>query len=364
MVNHKESITSYQASAIIANTTLGASMVIMPRAMAQAASTPDGWIALLLMSSVYIVFIFVNVLMMKKVPFSSYYDYTKEGLGKWIGSIANLLIIIYFLGVASYEVRAMSEMVKFFLLQNTPTTVTMLSFILVGFYLVIGGIGDFARLCPFFLIVTLIILFVAYGFSLQEFKLDNLRPVLGEGFSPVMKSLNASAISFVGIEMMLFMPAYMKTQKHTFAYSTVGFLIPSIIYIFTYVLVVGALTVKETATLTWPTIALFQSFDIQGIFIERFESFLLIVWLVQLYTSFVGYTFFAAIGVSKLTKLPKIMVLALMTIVIYFAAIFPKDVDTVRNYLIYVNNLFFLLFGILPFLLFVIVVLKRRRKST
>ncbi|MGO4075963.1 GerAB/ArcD/ProY family transporter, partial [Staphylococcus aureus] len=49
MVNHKESITSYQASAIIANTTLGASMMILPRAMAQAATTPDGWIALLLM---------------------------------------------------------------------------------------------------------------------------------------------------------------------------------------------------------------------------------------------------------------------------------------------------------------------------
>lgn len=36
MVNHKESITSYQASAIIANTTLGASMMILPRSMAQA----------------------------------------------------------------------------------------------------------------------------------------------------------------------------------------------------------------------------------------------------------------------------------------------------------------------------------------
>lgn len=239
----------------------------------------------------------------------------------------------------------------------------MISFILVGLYLVVGGIGDFARLCPFFLIVTLIILFVAYGLSVQEFKLDNLRPVLGEGFSPVFKSLNASAISFVGIEMILFMPVYMKTQKHTFAYGAVGFLIPAIIYIFTYILVVGAFTVKETATLTWPTIALFQSFDIQGIFIERIESFLLIVWLVQLYTSFVGYTFFAAMGLSKLTKFPKKIVLALMGIVIYFAAIFPKDVDTVRNYLTYVNHLFFLLFGILPFLLFIIVFLKRRRKA-
>lgn len=363
MVNHKESISSYQASAIISNTTLGASMLVLPRSMAQAASTPDGWIALLLMSVIYIVFIFANVLMMKKVPFSSYYDYTNEGLGKWLGTIANLLIIIYFLGVASYEVRSMSEMVKFFLLQNTPIAVTMLSFILVGFYLVIGGIGDFARLCPFFLIVTLIILFVAYGLSLQEFELDNLRPVLGEGFSPVFQSFNASAISFVGIEMMLFMPAYMKSQKHTFAYGAVGFLIPAIIYIFTYILVVGALTVKETATLTWPTIALFQSFDIQGIFIERIESFLLIVWLVQLYTSFVGYTFFAAMGVSKLTKFPKKVVLGLMAVVIYLAAIFPKDVDTVRVYLAYVNNLFFLLFGILPFLLFIIVFFKRRRKA-
>lgn len=68
MVNHKESISSYQASAIIANTTLGASMMILPRAMAQAAATPDGWIALLLMSVIYIVFIFANVLMMKKSP--------------------------------------------------------------------------------------------------------------------------------------------------------------------------------------------------------------------------------------------------------------------------------------------------------
>ncbi|CAM5597690.1 spore gernimation protein [Bacillus safensis FO-36b] [Bacillus safensis subsp. safensis] len=52
-----------------------------------------------------------------------------------------------------------------------------------------------------------------------------------------------------------------------------------------------------------------------------------------------------------------------MGIVIYFAAVFPKDVDTVRDYLTYVNHLFFLLFGILPFLLFIIVFFKRRRKA-
>ncbi|WHF26394.1 GerAB/ArcD/ProY family transporter [Bacillus altitudinis] len=363
MVRHKHSITSYQASAIISNITLGASMLVLPRSMAEAGGTPDGWISLLMMTGIFIFFIFINVQMMKKVPFDSYYHYTQEALGKWIGSIINLLIVICFLGIASYEARAMSQMVKFFLLPNTPAPIIIICFILVSFYLVIGGIGDFARLCPFFLIITLIILFIAYGISFQEFHLNNLRPVLSEGMGPVFNSLNASAISFLGAEIMLFMPIYMKSQKHTFAYTTVGFIIPSIIYTFTYILVIGALSVKEAATLIWPTIALFQSFDIQGVFIERIESFLLIVWIVQLYTCFVGYTFFAMIGLCEVTKLPKKIVIAIMTVVIYWAALLPKDFNLIRDYLKYVNNLYFFLFGILPFVLFIIVLLKRRRQQ-
>ncbi|MFS0656144.1 GerAB/ArcD/ProY family transporter [Bacillus sp. 179-C3.3 HS] len=363
MVNHKGTITSYQATAIISNAILGASMLILPRTMAQISDTPDGWITLILMSAIYIVFICFIVLMMKKTHFSSYFDFTEEALGKWLGSAINLIITLYFLGVATYQVRSMSEMVKFFLLQNTPVSVTTLSFILVGVYLVMGGIGDIARLFPFFLIVTLVIFFIAYLLSLQVFDLNNLRPVLGQGFAPVLKPLNVLTISFVGIEIIFFLPAYLKSKKHTFTYSTLGFLIAVIVYISTYVLVIGALTVKETATLTWPTISLFQSFDIHGIFIERIESILLIVWLVQLYTSFVAYTFFAAVGASKLTKFPKKVVLTLLTIIMYVAAILPKDVNIVRDYMLYIDKLYFLLFGILPFLLFAIVLLKRRRKA-
>ncbi len=57
--------------------------------------------------------------------------------------------------------------------------------------------------------------------------------------------------------------------------SAMGFGIPIILYIITYVLVVGALTTQDVKTMIWPTIALFQSFEIKGLFIERFESFCL-----------------------------------------------------------------------------------------
>lgn len=80
---------------------------------------------------------------------------------------------------------------------------------------------------------------------------------------------------------MLFLPEHMKKKKYTFRYAAVGFLIPIILYILTYVIVVGALTAPEVKTLIWPTISLFQSFELKGLFIERFESFLLVVWIIQ-----------------------------------------------------------------------------------
>lgn len=72
---------------------------------------------------------------------------------------------------------------------------------------------------------------------------------------------------------MLFLPEHMKKKKYTFRYASLGFLIPIILYILTYIIVVGALTAPEVKTLIWPTISLFQSFELKGIFIERFESF-------------------------------------------------------------------------------------------
>ncbi|MFP3422544.1 GerAB/ArcD/ProY family transporter, partial [Bacillus sp. SIMBA_161] len=86
------------------------------------------------------------------------FDYMNEGLGKWAGNIVNLMICLYFIGVASFEARAMAEMVKFFLLERTPVPVTLFIFIACSVYLIIGGMSDIGRLFPFYLTITIIIL--------------------------------------------------------------------------------------------------------------------------------------------------------------------------------------------------------------
>ena len=158
--------------------------------------------------------IYLNTLIMKKHQYGSLFDYMNEGLGKWAGNIVNLMICLYFIGVASFEARAMAEMVKFFLLERTPVPVTLFIFIACSVYLIIGGMSDIGRLFPFYLTITIIILLVVFSFSFKIFDLDNLRPVLGQGFSPVMASLTVVSVSFLGIEIMLFLPEYLKIKAH------------------------------------------------------------------------------------------------------------------------------------------------------
>ncbi len=71
------------------------------------------------------------------------------------------------------------------LLERTPVPVTLFIFIACSVYLIIGGMSDLGRLFPFYLTITIIILLVVFSFSFKIFDLDNLRPVLGQGFLPL-----------------------------------------------------------------------------------------------------------------------------------------------------------------------------------
>ncbi|KAF1678356.1 spore germination protein [Bacillus mexicanus] len=352
-------LNTFQGISIIANTMLGAGLLTLPRALTTKTNTPDGWITLMLEGIIFILFIYVNTLIQKKHQYASLFEYLREGLGKWIGSIISLLICCYFIGVASFETRAMAEMVKFFLLERTPIQVIIITFICCGIYLIVGGLKDVSRLFPFYLVITIIILLILFGISFKIFDINNLRPVLGEGLHPILNSLTVVSISFLGMEVMLFLPEHMKKQKYTFRYSVIGFAIPIVLYILTYLIVVGALTAPEVKTLIWPTISLFQSFELKGTFIERFESFLLIVWVIQFFTTFVIYGYLAANGLKKTFGLSAKKSMMLIGAAVFYFSLWPDDTNKVIMYSDYLGYMFIGLF-LLPFILFFIVALKRR----
>ena len=51
-------------------------------------------------------------------------------------------------------------------------------------------------------------------------------------------------------------------------------------------MVIGALSIDGVVTRTWPTIDLMRSFEISGLIFERFESLLLVIWIMQIFATY------------------------------------------------------------------------------
>ncbi|WP_176142673.1 GerAB/ArcD/ProY family transporter, partial [Salmonella enterica] len=84
--------------------------------------------------------------------------------------------------------------------------------------------------------------------------------------------------------------------------------------------------------------------ELKGIFIERFESFLLVVWIIQFFTTFVIYGYFAANGLKKTFGLSTKTSMVIIGITVFYFSLWPDDANQVMVYSDYLGYIFVSLF--------------------
>lgn len=159
---------------------------------------------------------------------------------------------------------------------------------------------------------------------------------------------------------MFLLVAFMKQKdkKQAVKVVLIGLTIPLIFYIITVVMVIGALSVEGVVMRTWPTIELMRSFEIPGLIFERFESFLLVIWIMQIFTTFTITYFAAAFGLASLFKKNiRTFIFALLP-VIYLIAMTPKNINDLFKFGDMIGNIALVLFGIIPIILLFIAKLR------
>ena len=138
--------------------------------------------------------------------------------------------------------------------------------------------------------------------SIGIFEIDNLRPVLGLGIKPVLDGIKTTSLAYTGPEIMLILLVFMEQRNKAVKAILVGISIPLIFYVITVVMVIGALSIDGVVTRTWPTIDLMRSFEISGLIFERFESLLLVIWIMQIFATYTISYYAAALGLAQLFK--------------------------------------------------------------
>lgn len=354
-----DQISTAQAAIIIINVILASGILTLPRVATEKVKTPDAWISVILGGLVSIILALIIAKLCERFPNKSFYQYSQDIIGKWLGSLLSLIVIVHFLMFSSLEIRIMAETTGLFLLQGTPTWAIIMPFIWIGIYLVLGGINAVARLLEIIFPITVLFFLLVMFLGLKIFQLDNLRPVLGMGIVPIIKGVTTTTLSYSGYEIILVIFMMMQEQDQIKKAVLIGIGIPLIFYAVIVVMVVGALSVDGVLTQTWPVLTFIRSFEITGLFFERFDSLLLVIWIMQLFSSFIVFYYAASMGLAQLTRKDiRLFNWALIPIV-YIIAMLPKNINSLFALGDWLGKYTFCLFGVFPALLLIVSIVRR-----
>ncbi len=331
MQRKKKQLTTIQTGMFVISIMLAMGILKSPRDAAELMKTPDIWLSVILLGIVALVLGRIIILLNRYYPDLTYFEYAPIIIGKWLGNLTNFIILLYLLLFAGYEIRGLYEVIHTYLLQDTPFSVLVLSLILIGIYLINGGIASVARLFEIVLPISLLFFILAFILSFKTFQLQNVRPVMGLGVETVLKGVPGLVLPFAGFEFMLFLNAFMEEKEKAWKAFVTGVSIYTVFFAFVCFMVVGGLGVHQVSTLTYPTIELFRSFEQTGIIVERYESYFLAVWIMQIFTTYAGMHYFASYGLSRITgKNIRTFIYGLAPVIFFISSI-PANTNELKQ---------------------------------
>lgn len=356
-----DQISTNQTVMLIVNFIFGAGILILPRSVTDKVKTPDGWISVIISGLIITLLTFLLVMLCKQYPNETYFQFSQKIIGKWLGISLSIIMIVYYVCLSALEVRVMAETTRLFLLQGTPTWAILIPFLWIGLYLVLGGINPIARILEIIFPITVLFFLLVIFLGLGIVQIDNLRPVLGNGIKPVLNGLKTTSLSFSGFEVILFIFMFMKDKTKISKTILFGVGIPYVFYTITVVAVVGAFSVDGVLLQTWPVLTYIRSYDIQGLIVERFDSLLLVIWIMQIFATYIIAYYICTLGMAQIFNKKSIKPFLFGTLpFIFIIAMIPKDINQTLIMADTIGNSVFYLFGIIPLLLLVISYVRKK----
>lgn len=362
MAKANDEITTSQAVLLISNFMLGVGCLTLPRTVTEKVKTPDVWITVLIAGFLLILIGLIMAKLSIKYPGRTFFHFSQEIVGKWLGKTFGFVFVLCFLFLSCFEIRAMAEVAKILLLEETPLWAIIIPFMWVSIYLITKGINPIARFFEFIFPISIITFLVVLLMGLSLFEIDHLRPILGSGFLPVIKGLQAVFLSMTGFEIILIIPSFMAHPKKAVKAIVIGMIIPIVFYWILVVIVIGGLSVEGVTTRTWPTITLVRSYEFQGILFERFESILLVIWILQLFSTYSISYYCCSLGLSQVLNKDYEKIIYALLPIIYVICMLPKNINELFTLGDLISKILIIFSVIIPPLLLIISNLRRGKK--
>lgn len=353
----KEIISDKQGISIIVLFLIGSNSIFVPGLEAK----NDAWLAVILALVVVMPILFIFARLNYLFPDKDLFDIIEICVGKFIAKLITIIFTCYTFYWAADVLNNYTFYIKTVNLSNSPS---IISLIFLGFlcsWSVREGIEVLGRWAQTFLLVPVISLLIVSIFSVPNMDINNIKPMLYNGITPIFKA----AFNQSFFQSIVFSMAFngFKNKKSSYKVYYISVLIAGIYMLlltFTNILVLG----EDISTIKYyPTYNLATLLDLHGIF-QNLEILISLSFVLGGFIKISILFLCTCKGITKLFKYSDYRIyITPITLLILNLAYFQYD--SVMNYMEFNSEIwpyfFFPFQVILPIIIFVFAEIKHKK---
>lgn len=266
----------------------------------------------------------------QRFPGRSLVQIIVQVLGKWVGGLMAFFYIFYFIQIASWITRNLSDYMHINLMPRTPVIVFIILLLLVCAYSVVKGIESIAMASEIITLYGFVAFWIPFSMMLREWDWDNF--LIAERFNTWNIFAKTSyAFAFPYMEMVaLMMVIPFVSQKRVTAFLT-GILWAGINLTICILFTVGILGVERSSHLIYPVYIIFREMTFSRLF-EHLEAIISVNILLFVFIKLSILFYCAVLAMCQLFNVKRRAVVAypLIWVISAYSMLFANVVDNIE----------------------------------
>ncbi|MFP7296713.1 GerAB/ArcD/ProY family transporter [Neobacillus niacini] len=324
-------ITAFQTAVFIINSTIGISVLALPRIASEKAGT-GALVMTLIAILLFMVIVWVIAQLSKRFPAESIVEYSQRVIGRPIGKLVGFLLICYFIVITSLVLREFGDVMSTTLLQETPITATLFGMLLLVAVSTRNTISVISYMHTYYFPFIVIPIILMAIFALQDVEIRHIKPFFGNEatFANIFTggfSLMGLPFFQIGFFVIGVLTPYMKEPQKIGKASLWGSILSGVMILLGVGITVAVFGAEEVKTSLWPMLVLTRMTELPAAILERIDVLFLVVWIISAFTTILsGYLISLELS-SKLFSLRSHRVLSYLLIpVVLGISIYPNNV--------------------------------------
>nr|WP_106780362.1 endospore germination permease [Lysinibacillus timonensis] len=324
-------ITTFQCIAIVMNSTIGISVLALPRVASEKVGS-GAFLVTCIAMIISITSVFLIAQLSKRFPRVSIIQYGQKLISKPLGKLFGLFLIVYFLMLTGLVIREFGEVMNASLLQETPMSATILSMLILVAVATRNNHTTIAYMHSFYLMLIVIPILLMVIFAFQDIDPRHLKPFLGNDttFLDFLDGgLSVAGLPFIhiGVFIILIIAPYMIDTKKVMRGSMWGIGFSACILLIATGVTVAVFGSEEIDNSLWPMLVLTRMTELPVAILERLDILFLVVWIVSAFTTILSGYLIALELSSQLFKLRSHSVLSYLFLPLVFVlSLYPQNV--------------------------------------